>query len=89
MLVIAVDSADATAQQLSWTGRRHDDDGTESTGASTAQGLFEAVFHALHDGEQVAIGFDCPLTVASRPGRRRRLRCGCSSGRRPLTAAPA
>jgi hypothetical protein len=65
MLVIAVQTAAATAQQLSWAGRRHDDDGTESTGEPTPAGLFDAVFHALHDGEQVAIGFDCPLTAAA------------------------
>lgn len=65
MLVIAVHGADVTDDRLPWTGRRHDDDATESTGAATAQGLFEAVFHALHDGEQVAIGFDIPLTVAA------------------------
>lgn len=65
MLVIAVRSVAATAQYLPWKGRRHDDDGTESTGEPTPQGLFEAVFRALHDGEQVAIGFDCPLSAAT------------------------
>jgi hypothetical protein len=63
MLVIAVHGAEIAGDRLPWTGRRHDDDGTESTGEATASGLFDAVFHALHDGEQVAIGFDCPLTV--------------------------
>jgi hypothetical protein len=63
MLVIAVETASISPQRLPWSGRRHDDDGAESTGAATTQGLFDAVFHALHDGEQVAIGFDCPLSV--------------------------
>ncbi len=64
MLVIVVHTAGISAEHLVWAGRRHDDDGTESTGAQSAGGLFDAVFHALHDGEQVAIGFDCPLVVA-------------------------
>lgn len=63
MLVIAVDSTSPGPDQLRWTGRRHDDVGPESTGAQGAQGLFDTVFAALHDGEQVAIGFDCPLTA--------------------------
>lgn len=65
MLVIAVQSLTATAEHLLWEGRRHDDDGTESTREPTAQGLFEVVFSALHDGEQVAVGFDCPLSAAT------------------------
>ncbi len=67
MLVIAVHGAEIDADRLPWTGRRHDDDATESTGVATAEGLFDAVFHALHDGEQVAIGFDCPLTIPAEP----------------------
>jgi hypothetical protein len=63
VLVIAVDTTSSTADELRWTARRHDDDGPESTGEQTAQGLFDGVFHALHDGEQVSIGFDCPLTA--------------------------
>ena len=63
MLVIVVDTDRITGDELPWIGRRHDDDGPESTGEATAQGLFDAVFAALHDGEQVAIGFDCPLTA--------------------------
>jgi hypothetical protein len=63
MLVIAVETASILPERLPWTGRRHDDDGDQSTGDATPQGLFDAVFHALHDGEQVAIGFDCPLTM--------------------------
>jgi hypothetical protein len=62
MLVIAVDTGSISPERLAWTARRHDDDGPESTGVATAQGLFDAVFSALHDGEQVAIGFNCPLT---------------------------
>lgn len=65
MFVIAVETAEVAAQRVPWTGRRHDDDDTESTGEQTAQGLFDAVFSALHDGEQVALGFDCPLSSAS------------------------
>lgn len=68
MLVIAVHGAEIDGERLPWTGRRHDDEATESTGAPSAQGLFDAVFHALHDGEQVAIGFDCPLTTPADPG---------------------
>jgi hypothetical protein len=68
MLVIAVHGAEIDGDRLPWTGRRHDDDATESTGTASAQGLFEAVFHALHDGEQVAIGFDCPLSIPGEPG---------------------
>jgi hypothetical protein len=50
-----------------WAGRRHDDDRPDaSSGASSAE-LFDAVFHALHDGEQVALGFDCPLTLPVSP----------------------
>lgn len=68
MLVIAVHGAGIADDRLPWTGRRHDDDATESTGAASAQGLFDAVFHALHDGEQVAIGFDRPLSIPAEPG---------------------
>jgi hypothetical protein len=52
---------------VGWAGRRHDDDRPDaSSGASSAE-LFDAVFHALHDGEQVALGFDCPLTLPVSP----------------------
>src|SRR5580698_2781596 len=55
--------AGGSAGSGSWAGRRHDDDRPDaSSGASSAE-LFDAVFHALHDGEQVALGFDGPLTV--------------------------
>ena len=60
MLVLVVETRD-----LRWAGRRHDDD-RPCAGTSQA-GLFDAVFAALHDGEQVALGLDCPLT-ASGPG---------------------
>jgi hypothetical protein len=68
VLVIAVDSTSPGPEQVRWAGRRHDDDGPESTGVQTAQGLFDAVFAALHDGEQVAIGFDCPLALPAANG---------------------
>jgi hypothetical protein len=56
-----------SAESVGWAGRRHDDDRPDaSSGASSAE-LFDAVFHALHDGEQVALGFDCPLTLPVSP----------------------
>jgi hypothetical protein len=45
---------------LRWRGRRHDDDPGAANG-DTAAALFDAVFAALHDGEQVAVGFPAPL----------------------------
>lgn len=63
MLVIAMETGSASDGRMRWAGRRHDDDRPDaSSGASPAE-LFDAVFHALHDGEQVALGFDCPLSV--------------------------
>ncbi len=63
MLVIAVETGSPLGGPTRWAGRRHDDDRPDaSSGASSAE-LFDAVFHALHDGEQVALGFDCPLTL--------------------------
>jgi hypothetical protein len=50
-----------------WAGRRHDDDRPDASSGATSAELFDAVFHALHDGEQVALGFDCPLTLAVAP----------------------
>jgi hypothetical protein len=48
---------------LGWAGRRHDDDRPDASSGTSSAELFDAVFHALHDGEQVALGFDCPLTL--------------------------
>jgi hypothetical protein len=62
LLVIAVDTRSTSPDRLAWTGRRHDDDGPDPSHGTSADDLFEAVFHALHDGEQVAVGFDCSLT---------------------------
>ena len=42
MLVIAVHGAEIADDRVPWTGRRHDDDATESTGVPTAEGLFDA-----------------------------------------------
>jgi hypothetical protein len=67
VLVIAVETASLPGGRMRWAGRRHDDDRPDaSSGASSAE-LFDAVFHALHDGEQVALGFDCPLTLPVSP----------------------
>ncbi len=67
MLVIAVETGSPLGGPTRWAGRRHDDDRPDaSSGASSAE-LFDAVFHALHDGEQVALGFDCPLTLPVSP----------------------
>jgi hypothetical protein len=66
VLVIALASTGA-GDEFSWSGRRHDDDVQEGPRGSSADDLFDAVFHALHDGEQTAVGVDCALT-ASVPG---------------------
>ena len=42
--------------RLRWAGRRHDDDRPDASSGSSSAELFDAVFHALHDGEQVALG---------------------------------
>ncbi len=63
MLVIAVDTISSTPGRPVWSARRHDDDGPDHSGRLTDEGLFEAVFHALHDGEQISIGLDCELTA--------------------------
>lgn len=50
-------------EDVAWCGRRHDD---TARGALRGEGvplLFDEVFRALHDGEQVAIGFPAPLSV--------------------------
>ena len=67
MLVIAMETGSAPDGHVRWAGSRHDDDRPDaSSGVSSAE-LFDAVFHALHDGEQVALGFDCPLTMPVSP----------------------
>ena len=67
MLVIAVETGTLPGGRKRWAGRRHDDDRPDaSSGASSAE-LFDAVFQALHDGEQVALGAACPLTVPVPP----------------------
>jgi len=78
MLVIAVETV--LDGHVRWAGRRHDDDRPDASSGASPSELFDAVFHALHDGEQVALGFDCALTMpvppdqdlaesaASRPG---------------------
>src|SRR5271154_5364315 len=69
VLVIAVQtgSLGGPARSGGWAGRRHDDDRPDASSGATSAELFDAVFHALHDGEQVALGFDCPLTLAVAP----------------------
>src|SRR5260370_36741530 len=63
MLVIAMETGSLPGGRVRWAGRRHDDDRPDaSSGVSPAE-LFDAVFHALHDGEQVALGLDCALTM--------------------------
>jgi hypothetical protein len=67
MLVIAMETGSLPDGRVRWAGRRHDDDRPDaSSGVSPAE-LFDAVFHALHDGEQVALGFDCALTMPVSP----------------------
>ena len=67
MLVIVVETGALAGGRTRWAGRRHDDDRPDaSSGASPAE-LFDAVFAALHDGEQVALGAGCPLTLPVPP----------------------
>ena len=67
MLVIAVETDTRPGGRMRWAGRRHDDDRPDAcSGASPAE-LFDAVFQALHDGEQVALGADRPLTMPVPP----------------------
>ena len=68
MLVIAAETGSLPGGQLRWAGRRHDDDRPDASSGTSPTGLFDAVFAALHDGEQVAIGFGCPLTLPADPG---------------------
>ncbi len=62
MLVIAVETESLPSGRMRWAGRRHDDDRPDASSGISSAELFDAVFQALHDGEQVALGFDCPLT---------------------------
>lgn len=68
MLVIAMETGSLPDGRTRWAGRRHDDDRPDASSGSSSAELFDAVFHALHDGEQVALGFDCPLTMPAPPG---------------------
>jgi len=63
LLVIGVRAATPSSDDLAWSGRRHDDDKPGAVRGSSSADLFDAVFHALHDGEQVAVGFGGPLTT--------------------------
>jgi len=67
VLVIAVQTESLPAGHMRWAGRRHDDDRPDASSGDSSAELFDTVFHALHDGEQVALGFDCPLTVPVSP----------------------
>jgi hypothetical protein len=69
MLVIAMETGPWPDGRMRWAGRRHDDDRPDASSGSSSAELFDAVFHALHDGEQVALGFDCPLTMPVSPGQ--------------------
>jgi len=63
VLVIAVETGSRPAGQMPWAGRRHDDDTPGTSSGTTPAELFDVVFGALHDGEQVALGFDVPLSA--------------------------
>src|SRR5579859_4851757 len=65
MLVIAMETE--PGGRVRWSGRRHDDDRPDATAGASPAELFDAVFHALHDGEQVALGLDCALTLPAAP----------------------
>jgi hypothetical protein len=67
MLVIAMETGSPPGGRTRWAGRRHDDDRPDASSGSSAAELFDSVFHALHDGEQVALGFDCALTLPVSP----------------------
>ena len=62
-MVIGVRAASPSSDDLAWSGRRHDDDKPGAVRGSSSAELFDTVFHALHDGEQVAVGFGGPLTA--------------------------
>lgn len=55
MFVLALDPAAASGPDVAAVGRRHDEN-PGATATATAQELFDVVFAALHDGEQVALG---------------------------------
>src|SRR3984957_2801798 len=65
MLVIAMETG--SGGRVRWAGRRHDDDRPDATSGVSPAELFDAVFHTLHDGEQVALGLDCALTMPIAP----------------------
>ena len=67
MLVIAVETESLPGGRMRWAGRRHDDDRPDASSGTSSAELFDVVFLALHDGEQVALGFDCPLTLPVAP----------------------
>jgi hypothetical protein len=71
MLVITMETGSLPDGRTRWAGRRHDDDRPDATSGVSSAELFDAVFHALHDGEQVALGFDCALTMPVSPDRGR------------------
>ena len=60
MLVIAVETGFPLGGRVSWAGRRHDEDWADASSSATQAELFDAVFRALHDGEQVAFGIGKP-----------------------------
>ena len=63
MLVIAMETGVPPGGRARWSGRRHDDEEADSSYGVSPADLFDHVFRALHDGEQVALGLDCPLSV--------------------------
>jgi hypothetical protein len=67
MLVIAMETGSVPHGHVRWAGSRHDDDKPDASSGISPAELFDTVFHALHDGEQVALGFDCPLTMPVAP----------------------
>lgn len=69
MLVIAMETEFLPGGRMRWAARRHDEDWPDASSGSSPAELFDAVFGALHDGEQVALGLDCPLTVPVSPER--------------------
>jgi len=67
VLVIAVETGALPGGRVRWAGRRHDDDRPDASSGASPADLFDAVFQALHDGEQVALGAGGPLTVPVPP----------------------